>query len=616
MLDTYVPYIDSQRYSTDKPWINSKFKYLIQSRQAALARGDSLEYKRSRNAVQRLARKLRTKYYQRKIDQLHSSDPRSWWSSIKRFLNQSSKPNFCHLITDQNSDLSLPDAINNFFGSVAADLKPLSDETVSDLIDDYCSQFVINVQDVENKLARINIYKAAGCDDIPNWFLRDFAPYLSEPICAIFNASVREGFVPRLWKSAIVIPVPKRQPPTSIRTDLRPISLIPTLAKILESIVGQWILEVVSTSFDSNQFGALKGRSTTHALVSLLHHWSMILDSGGSVRSVFVDFEKAFDHVDHNLLIAKLMSRGVPHCLIKWFSSFLLQRCQRVRIGTQFSDWIDLVGGMPQGSWLGPLSFLILIDDLTVSCLIHKFVDDTTLTEPIKRREDSAMPSYLSQLDSWTNNNHMKINSSKTKEMILGAFARSNPPDLVINGNVISRVPSFKLLGIHISNDLSWNMHVDAVYAKAATRLFFLKQLKRAGLPPDHLLHFYLTVVRPVLEYAAPVWHHRLNKSQSEKLEGIQKRALKIIYPFTSGMPYLFAIASADIQSLQSRREHLSKQFFKSICSEDSCLFHLLPPPRDEHVVSRLRNPKPLPVIGTKTKKFCSFIYHGLARYQ
>ena len=171
------------------------------------------------------------------------------------------------------------------------------------------------------------------------------------------------------------------------------------------------VLELLDSSFDPCQFGALKGRSTSHALVSILHEWTTALDAGGSVRAVFVDYRKAFDHVDHNLLIQKLLLRGVPHCLIKWFVSYLSQRRQRVRLNGELSAWIQLCGGMPQGSWLGPLSYLILIDDLCLACSVHKYVDDTTLTEILPTLSNpSLMPTYLQQLQTWTENNHMIIN--------------------------------------------------------------------------------------------------------------------------------------------------------------------------------------------------------------
>ena len=119
-------------------------------------------------------------------------------------------------------------------------------------------------------------------------------------------------------------------------------------------------------------------------------------------------------------------------------------------------------------------------------------------------------------------------------------------------------------MGISISNDLKWNAHIDALCNKAATRIYFLKQLKRAGLQHGHLLHFFKTVIRSVLEYAAPVWHYRLTKAQSERLEAIQKRALRIIYTCTQGMPYQFALIYAGVESLHVRREHFSKEFLRA----------------------------------------------------
>jgi len=182
--------------------------------------------------------------------------------------------------------------------------------------------------------------------------------------------------MPIPWKQANVVPVPKVNPPKSIASDLRPIAMTPTVSKVLESIVGSWILDQVRSQLDDHQFGALKGRSTTHALIDMLHYWHKALDEGHSVRMLFVDYEKAFDHVDHCVVIQKLKAYGVPDFITRWVTSFLAERQQRVKISDVFSQWITLRGGMPQGSWLGPLIFIILIDDLRPALLTHKYVDD------------------------------------------------------------------------------------------------------------------------------------------------------------------------------------------------------------------------------------------------
>jgi len=199
----------------------------------------------------------------------------------------------------------------------------------------------------------------------------------------------------------------------------------------------------------------------------------------------------------------------------------------------------------------------------------------------------------------------MKINYTKTKEMILGPLARQ-PPQPLSDGSgsecvLIERVYHFILLGINILHDTNWQAHINAISHKAASRLHFLKILKTSGLKPHHLLHFYLTVIRPVLA--------------SETLEVIQCRALRIIYPPTIGMPHIFALTLPKLPSLSDRREHINRQFFR--CISSSCISSLLPIPRNHDVTSRLRAASVYPQPVTRTKRCTSFInYSFLLHYQ
>jgi len=156
---------------------------------------------------------------------------------------------------------------------------------------------------------------------------------------------------------------------------------------------------------------------------------------------------------------------------------------------------------------------------------------------------------------------------------------------------------------------MNWQLHIDAITHKAASRLHFLRILKKSGLKSHHLLHFYLTVIRPVFEYCSIVWHHGLTKAQSETLEAIQRRALRIIYPPTIGMPYISALCLANLSSLHDRREHTNRQFFRSIPS--SCISSLL-----HDVTSRLRAASVYPRPVTRTKRYTSFINYCLLNYQ
>ena len=399
-------------------------------------------------------------------------------------------------------------------------------------------------------LSSIKVHKSPGPDGIPNWLLRDFSSLLCQPLAAIYNSSIRQGSVPRIWKSAEVIPVPKIHPPASIQDDLRPISLLPTLAKVLEGIVRDWLMPSLEPLLDDNQFGCRPGRSTTHALTAIQHKWMQTLDNNGSVRALFVDFKKAFDIVNHNILFSKLKNFNISHCLLKWFASYLFHRRQRVRVGSRVSSWKTLCGSMPQGSRLGPVSFIVMIDDLRADCEVHKFVDDTTFTELITPSYfPSNMSDYLSSLLIWTTDNDMQLNTFKTKEMIISHTDSTSIPPLSTPAGPIQRVITFKLLGLHLDASLSWTTHINTIISKASKRLYFLKQLKRAGVPPHQLLHFYTAVIRPVLEYASPVWHHSITRAQSYQLESIQKRAVHITFSDTRGMSYPNVLFVANLNS-------------------------------------------------------------------
>ena len=481
-------------------------------------------------------------------------------------------------------------------------------------------ELVIEPYMVERLLSRIAVRKSPGCDEIPNWFLHDFSVWLAEPVCCIFNTSVRQGVFPKQWKQANVVPVPKVKPPRNIESDLRPISLTPTLSKLLESFIGRWIVGKILPSLDQKQFGAIKGRSTTHALIDMLHTWHSAQDQQKLARILFVDFAKAFDRVDHSIVISKLIALGLPGSVVKWFASFLANRQQRVKIGCAFSNWLQLNGSMPQGSWLGPLSFIILIDDLKLSCLTHKFVDDTTVTEILSRRQQSSMQQYYNELVDWTDSNLMRINDSKTKEMIIGSDAAivAIPPLLSSGSDQIERVDRFKLLGITISRDLKWSDHIDIICSKASSRIHFLKLLKRSGVPTADLLHYYVSVIRPTLEYACPVWHSSITSEQSDTLENMQKRALRVIYGsrFTDAS-YCSFCNELSLSPFADRREQLTFNFFSKMLNPNSCLSHLIPERRDKIVLSRLRNAQPYPVPFARTQKLKkSFIVYALSKFQ
>ena len=557
LMDQYMPLRTRSRNLNDKPWVTEELRRVIRRRQHAWVHRQVADYRRYRNKALRLAKTLRKRFYDAKVKQLRRSDNQNWWRQIKRFTGQSKQSELSGLAnTVANGDCRLfAEMVSKSLQAVSENIQPVpEDSCLSGLV--VPDQYIISPETVCARLERVNVYKSPGPDGLPNWLLRDFAPLLCEPVCGIFNASVRECKMPLLWKRADVVPVPKVNPPTSIESDLRPISMTPTISKV----VGSWILDAVGSQLDTRQFGGRKGRSTAHALVDMLHHWHKALDDCHSVCVLFVDYAKAFDHVDHNIVIQKLRSLNVTDFIVRWVTSFLCERQQRVKISDVFSDWIRLRGGMPQGSWLGPLIFIILIDDLCPSVLTHKYLDDTTLTEIILRDTASEMQHVADAMMDWSEANHMNANVKKTKEMVLGRFGKESVTPVTMTANPLQQVSQYKLLGVIINTGLKWDDHVNAITSKAAKRLWFLKKLKRAGVSREDLLNFFQAVVRPILEYACQAWHTSLTKEQSTSLENIQRHALQII---VGNVPYEVACDKLNLSTLADRRASICSTLFR-----------------------------------------------------
>ena len=223
---------------------------------------------------------------------------------------------------------------------------------------------------------RISRDKAPGPDGLPTWLLKECTAYLSEPLAALYNTSLKEGIFPEVWKSAEIIPVLTITPVRSIQLDRRPIALLPVVAKVFEGFVRECLLDSLSPTFDALQFDCLKGRSTAHALTSMLHTWQSSLDNGHSVRLLLVDFSKAFDRVNHNILFQKLLDRNVPQCLLRWFFSYLSLRQQRTCVKVKHQagsiSMVPCLRVLCWGYW--PFWFKIQIDDLAPGCLAHKLL--------------------------------------------------------------------------------------------------------------------------------------------------------------------------------------------------------------------------------------------------
>ena len=602
-IDIHLPTRTVKVHPTDKPWMTPDIKATIKKRQRAWLNGNSDLYRLHRNKVMSLCKSARRRFYHNCISHLKNSNPKKWWSNIKLLSGQSKPAPLSSIYIDGTflKDMDLAEAINDAFGKVTDDI-PQLDYTPT-LVTHIPDEFIISPEAVQCALSRIKEHKSNGPDEIPNWLLKNLSPVICRPVCSIFNLSISEGYVPSLWKQADVLPLPKIPKPLSIDSDLRPISLTAVLSKVLEGFVFQWLSAIIMPHIDPFQFGGVKKSSTTHALVHLVHQWLLATETPKTVvRSCMIDFSKAFDRIDHNVLICKLQRFNVPPVLLNWCASFLQNRQQRVKLGKFKSTWKTTNAGVPQGTKLGPLFFLVMVNDLTTAFPLYKFVDDCTVSEVVSLTPGSTsnLQREIDDIARWTSNNNMKLNAKKTKEFIV-TFAKSQPSlqPLVINDQPLELVHTIKLLGVHLSNNLKWDIHIEHVCTKASKRLYALRILRRSGVPSKDLRSVYCSFIRPVLEYACPVWHSSLTSKLDDEVEKIQRRAIRIICPRLS---YAAGLVELKLPTLFDRRETLCKSFYSKVLRAPNNLNALMPDPVQSQY--NLRKTRKFPIFKCRTKRF------------
>lgn len=510
----------------------------------------------------------------------------------------------------------LSQKINTTFQSISLDLPPL-EKPQFEVSPNYevPAKYVVSVSEVEKRLMSIKIHKSPGPDSVPNWILRDFAPVLSGPIASIVNSSIRESHVPQLWKSADTLPMPKISPPKIINKDLRPISLTPVVSKsCLEDFVYAWLWDCIKDKLDPNQFGGVKGSSPVYALIKLLHDAYMTTDNLlNTFEIVMVDFAKAFDHINHRIVLNKLEDMGVPPILLRWIHSFLFNRQQRVKIGNLTSTWCYLNGGVPQGTKIAILLFLVMINDLDPICSTIKFVDDVTGSEGKTLVGPSVMGGSLIQVKSWSNDNDMDVNPSKTKRLLINfSNNKDSYHELHFDTELIDLCSKAKLLGVIIQDNLKWDSHVCYIVSRASQLLHYIRTLKRSGYSDKDLIQIYTGKLRSILEYACQVWHPGLTLSLSQDIERVQIRALKIIRP---DLQYHEALDMYNLPYLDQRRTQICQKTYSQIKQPNHVLHSLLPPIRETNY--NLRSKKQRVSHRTRVKRSDnSFINYAVNHFE
>jgi hypothetical protein len=344
--------------------------------------------------------------------------------------------------------------------------------------------------------------------------------------------SLTSGIMPKCYKSATIIPISKPNSP-----EFRPISLLPHLSKVLEKVIlRHWLRPHVSPRIHPDQFAftSLPGLGCPNALTTIYDALLRYTDSpGDSARLLAIDFVKAFDRAAHQHIMASLVELQVSQECYHWIRSFLSDRTQRVKLHNTFSSWLPVRSGVPQGSVLGPFLFAVLINSFTpcserTTCV--KYADDVTLIHHIPRGDSDQLDVEWNSALLWAKQHDLEVNTSKTKVMTVSfSKTRAAVSDLFgINGIQVEEVKSLRLLGLQVTDNLTWNKEVDKRTASGYRNMHILRQLKHAGVAPKHLWNVYNAITRTLLTYAAPATTNMPAKL-IDRLVRVEKRAAKII---------------------------------------------------------------------------------------
>ncbi len=411
---------------------------------------------------------------------------------------------------------------------------------------------VFTEDEVREALMKLNCNKGPGPDGLFPCLLRKMSPFIASPLAAFFNASLRSGLVPKQWKEAYVHPIPKIRGSTN-PLDYRPISLTPTLCKVMEGLIKQRLYDHLRGSLSPQQHGFIPRRSCLSNLLAAEETVTSFLDNGVPVDMLFLDFAKAFDCVDHRFLLAKLTSFGVAQSVIKWIGDLLNCRSFRVQVRDSLSSPSPVPSGVPQGSVLGPLLFVPYVDDLAAALKPHAlfYADDGKILGP-------GNDPYLTQrlLDTaveWSRTWDLPLNPNKCQHLHVGkgpepAFHIA-APDGTHRG--LTPVSIAKDLGVTLNSTFSPSSNVHHAVVKARRMLFFIRR-SLSQPTPSTFIPLYKAYVRPHLEYAVQAISPFLKKD-TLAIEKVQQLAVKLIKGFRR-MPYLPSLLQLRLFSLERRR--------------------------------------------------------------
>ena len=464
-------------------------------------------------------------------------------------------------LTDENGvfttdEHQMSNILNTFFASVftAEDTSniPMLPAVQSDV-----STLLNNINVTENEVSdcinKLKTNKSPGPDMIFPRLLKVAKNEFAKPLTTLFNKSLQLGTMPDDWKLANVTPIYKKGS-KSLPSNYRPISLTSVVCKMLETLIRDKLVNHLEENnlLRDTQHGFRSKRSCLTNLLDFLHDVFNLYDDSKAVDIIYLDFQKAFDKVPHKRLLIKLRGLGIDGTLLRWIENWLSNRKQRVVLNGKSSDWTDVTSGVPQGSVLGPILFLVYINDIDegLTCIISKFADDTKIANTVVSNDQAQeMQTNLDKLSNWAKTWQMTFNTEKCKVLHIGY--RNEKNNYVMDGSQLRSTDKENDLGVTITSNLKPSQQCSEVVKKANKLVGFIGRSIEYKSKAT-IVTLYNSLVRPIMEYCVQAWCPYYQKDIA-KLERVQRRLTKMI-PSLRNKPYEERLKELDLFPLQHRR--------------------------------------------------------------
>ena len=563
-----VPVFKKNNYTIKKPkWMDKHCVIAVRKKYKAWqlylhsrTRRNYHHYCICRNQATKAVRFAR-KRYEKGVADLVKENPKAFWSYVNSKTRMRSGISD---LKDENGTMCSGDAdkaniLNNFFASVFTKegdsaIKDITPKTLDSL-----HEINVGIDKVKKLLQGLNPTKSCGPDECHPRMLKESAESLSVPIHQLFTKSLQSGVLPRQWKEANVTCIFKKGDKSS-PGNYRPVSLTSVLCKTLEKVVREAIMTHLNNNnlLSDCQYGFRQNRGCILQLLKVVDEWSKDIDENKQIDCIYLDFRKAFDTVPHKRLLKKLESFGITGTVLKWLEDFLSNRQQRVVVNGTFSNWKPVLSGIPQGSVLGPVLFIIFINDLPdyVKCICKLFADGTKLYKAISCRYDQQLLQVdLFQCCDWSDDWLLLFNILKCKFVQYGLVKfEFNYQMRDSKGNIssLTKDSEEKDLGIIFQENLKFDKQILESVGKANKILGLIKR-SFVHLDCDLLLKLFKSMVRPILDYGNVIWFPYTKKNK-KLIENIQRRATRMI-PELKGLSYTERLQQLKLFSMDYRRK-------------------------------------------------------------